>query len=216
MLKHVTAILLSLTIVIGGRDMPNWTSLIVNTQPWTYNISPEAHDNAEIIWNFFRSQGLTEEATAGILGNLTQESYVNPGQIGLGYPIADTYSPKGLMMWTTHGAIDQLYSYTANLGRPWNDGDAQIRLIMDNPNNSIFWPRNGYYYTWEQYQQLQDIDEATHAFCWEAEAPGDPQMNKRETAAHYWYGEFHGSTPGQTLPIWMMGRENLRLNIIHC
>ena len=196
--------------------MPNWTSQIINYQPWVYYQSQEAHDNAEITWNFFRSNGLTEESIAGILGNLTQESYMNPGQIGLGYPVADTYSPKGLMMWTTHGAIDQLYSYTANLGRPWSDGDAQIRLIMDNPNNSIFWPRNGYNYTWAEFQALTNVEEATRAFCWEAEAPGDPQMDKRITAANYWYQEFSGHpVPGTGLPLWMMGRENIRRNILH-
>ena len=200
--------------------MPAWTSIITNAIPWTYTTSTQAHDNAENIWTYFRGKGLTEEATAGILGNLTQESYVNPGQIGHNYSVTDPYSPKGLMMWTTTGAIDQLYDYTSNLGLPWNDGSAQIQLIWDNPNGSIFWPRIGYYYTWDNgpngFFNLTNVEEATKAFCWEAEAPGDPQMNKRVQAANYWFQEFTGHAPSQTLPLWMMGgREVLRRLIIH-
>ena len=30
------------------------------------------------IWNFFKSQGFTDEGTAGIMGNLYAESHLNP------------------------------------------------------------------------------------------------------------------------------------------
>ena len=196
--------------------MPNWTYEVVNYQPWNFYTSQEAHDNAQLIWEYFRARGFTEEACAGILGNMSIESFVNPGQIGLGYPIADPYSPQGLIMWTTTGGIDQLHNYATAEGTVWYDGTLQCKLIYDNPNDSIFWPRNGYYYTWAQFAQLTDVDEATLAFCWEAEAPGTPHETERKQAAAYWFQEFTGHQPGQTLPLWMMGgREVLRRLIIH-
>ena len=206
--------------------MPSWTYYITNAMnPWApdyYYTSQACHDNGQLIWNYFRTQGFTEEATAGVMGNLTQESMLNPGQIGIGYPISDPYSPRGFMMWTTSNIIDILYSYANDYNMNWYDGDLQCMFIAENKvypgfaNGCIFWPRNGYTYTYAQFKELTDIDEATKAFCWEAESPSDPQMNKRLAAAGYWYTEFHGTGPGQTLPLWMMGgREVLRRLIIH-
>ena len=203
-----------------------WTSIVTNiVNPWapdTYKTSQACHDNAENIWNYLRLQGFTEEATAGVLGNLTQESILNPGQIGIGQSTTDPYTPRGLMMWTTHSIIDVLYDYASNHGANWYDGAMQIQFIAENPiypgyaNGAIFYPRNGYYYTYDQFKQLTNVNEATHAFCWEAEAPGDPQMNKREEAADFWFQEFTGHAPGGSLPFWMMGgREVLRRLIIH-
>lgn len=201
-------------IIRIGVIMMAWTSLIVNHHPWDYTTSQEAHDNALITWTFFRSHGFTEEATAGILGNLSIESYMNPGQIGLDYPITK-YSPKGLMMFTTTGAIDQLYDYAANMGETWDSGNAQINLILDNPNNSVFFPRNGYNYTWEEYKSIANIEEATKAFCWEAEAPGVPHMESRIAASNFWYAKFSGGGGSEKLPLWMMGRELIRRMIIY-
>ena len=38
------------------------------------DINLEGNDNAEKIWNFFKSKGLTDEQTAGIMGSLWGES----------------------------------------------------------------------------------------------------------------------------------------------
>ena len=223
MTKQATIVLLTISLMLGGNKMPTWTSIVTNQNPWDpndYRTDQRAHDNAEIAWNYFRSQGFTEEATAGVLGNLTVESYMNPGQIGHNYSISDPYSPKGLMMWTTSSIIDILYSYASEHNKNWYDGDLQCMFIAENrvypgfANGCIFYPRNGYNYTYDQFKQLTDINECVHAFCWEAEAPGTPHMNNRESAAAYWFTEFTGHQPGQTLPLWMMGRENIRRNII--
>ncbi|MFE3974529.1 phage tail tip lysozyme [Peribacillus sp. YIM B13481] len=42
--------------------------------PDAYKI--EWKPNHQIIWNFFRRNGFSEEATAGIMGNLEQESHM--------------------------------------------------------------------------------------------------------------------------------------------
>lgn len=62
-------------------------------------------DNVEKVWNFFASKGLTPEATAGIMGNFSQESYFDPaikqGEILDAIPIeGDGTTGYGLAQWT--------------------------------------------------------------------------------------------------------------------
>ena len=178
-----------------------WTSIVTNGVPWNIYTDQRSIDNAQEIWNYFVGNGFTEEAAAGILGNISQECFNNPGQIGLNYSITDPYTPRGLLMWTGQTNIDRLYSYT---GSNWSDGTSQCAYINDNPNGWVFFPNasQGYTYSWADYQALNDVYEATRAFCWEAERPGSPQMDKREGYAAYWFEQFTGSVPpGPTPPL---------------
>ena len=61
--------------IFNGKDMfdtQTSTTPTDGTNPDISNIS----DNAEAVWKFFTGKGYTPEATAGILGNMTQESGV--------------------------------------------------------------------------------------------------------------------------------------------
>lgn len=205
-----------------------WTYIITNTIPWTYTTDQRAHDNMQIVWNFFRGKGMTEEAVAGIMGNMTYEGICNPGQVELGGDINDiVHVGRGLIGWTgvVHdGGIDKqkLVYWGEQYGTDWYDGQMQIQLIWDNPGNSQFFPNpdHGYTYTWGigpgSYGELLDVQEAVYAYFWEAERGTASTLPTRVTMANFWLNEFHGTGPGQTLPLWMMGgREVLRRLIIH-
>lgn len=199
-IKGPVLILALVILIVGSGSKMAWTEIVTNQVPWNLYTDSRAINNAQEIWNFFRGNNFTEEATAGILGNTSQESFNNPGQIGLNYSTTNPYTPRGLLMWTTQTNIDRLYSYTG--ASTWMQGSRQCAYILDNPNDWVFFPNSsqGYTYTWAQYAQLTDIYEATKAFCWEAERPGSPQMNKRTGYAAYWYEQFTGTIPPDPPP----------------
>lgn len=75
--------------------------------------------NAQTIWTFLRSHGLSQNATAGILGNIYQESGGNPqaGSLSSGY---------GLIQWTPG---HNYFSGTANIQTQLN---AILKYIAGN------------------------------------------------------------------------------------
>ena len=160
---------------------------ITNKRPWDLT-SDQALNNAQEIYDFFIDKGYTEEAAAGIIGNMAVESYLNPGQIGHGYKVYNRYSPRGFIMWTSSPNIDSLYRV---LGYDqWHNGYLQLEYIQYNPNNLVFCPNPdmGYNYSWVEYSQLTDLEEAVKAFCWEAERPkpASAHINLRIKYAMYY------------------------------
>ncbi len=64
-------------------------------------------ENKKAIWNYFKASGYSDEATAGIMGNIYAESGFKPdvSEIGgAGY---------GLVQWTTQGYKTALKNYAA-------------------------------------------------------------------------------------------------------
>lgn len=107
---------------------------------WTYVIdaTSKAHysfyDNAQEIWNFAKSVGCTDEAAAGLLGNIEAESYCNPGQYEIGKGMSQRWG-MGLIQWTpTQSYWDDYHTnpIVAELGSNWFDGAAQMDFIFGN------------------------------------------------------------------------------------
>lgn len=208
-MKHINkglVILLALSILIVGSGFDNmaWTSIVTNGVPWDLYNDPRAINNEIEIWNYFTNNGFTDEATAGIMGNMAAESFMNPGQIGLNMSMTNPYTSRGLIMWTTQLNIDRLYSVVGI--NTWMDGAAQCSYIESNPNDWVFYPDStsiaqGFPYTWAQFKQLTDVYTASDAFYWEAERPGDGSQGKRQGFAVYFLQKFTGQYPPTPPPI---------------
>ena len=171
-----------------------WTYVIQNVYSGNPFTTPWLYDNAREVWDYFTGSGFTEEATAGMMGNMTYEGGFNPGQVEIGKPIADPSSGRGLIGWTPGTKI---INYAASLGTNWYDGATQCQFLRDVPSQN-FLPNSaaGYNYSWSQFSQLTDISVAAIAFLFEAERPADQgqaQQQRRITAAYNWYNEFSGS-----------------------
>ena len=72
-------------------------------------------ENKKAIWNYFKASGYSDEATAGIMGNMYAESGFKPGASeigGAGY---------GLVQWTTQGYKTALKNYAAQQGKETSD-----------------------------------------------------------------------------------------------
>lgn len=158
------------------------------------------------VWNYFRSAGFSEEATAGIMGNLYQESGVDPTAIqgnGAG-PAA------GIAQWenynTQSGRWKEMADYCESQGKPWTDLKCQLDYILiEMPGIFSVYTGNGTYtypngtVTWwpdrvtmDQYKQLDDIDTAVEIFERTFERASIPNMARRISQAHAYYDMYHG------------------------
>ena len=80
------------------------------------------NSTAEKIWNFLRGQGYSEFTVAGIMGNMMQESSMNPSSV------SRTGKYVGLVQWGG-GRRTQLEQYAASIGKSWDDIDVQLDFL---------------------------------------------------------------------------------------
>lgn len=139
--------------------------------------------NAFMVWQFFSALGFTPEAVAGLLGNMQQESGINPGRwqggSGPGY---------GLVQWDP---ASNYLNWAAGQGINTNDadqnGDGQCTLINLCESVGQWIPTSAYPYSWAQFAALTDVNEAVRAFLYEYERAGTPMLENRYTYAAHWY-----------------------------
>lgn len=151
--------------------------------------------NAYLIYQYFKSIGFTDEAIAGMLGNITRESTVNPG-LWEGTP-AQT-GGYGLVQWTpASGWFDYAAAHNIDTTDADASGEGQCDCI-NNCTNDGQWLKDAPYavkynvrYTWQEFSQLTDAREALKAFCWEylrpSENPSTLRYDLREQYCDYWY-----------------------------
>ena len=147
--------------------------------------------NGKKIWDFFTARGFTPEATAGILGNLDQESRFNP---------AITQQPsgpgRGLAQWSAGGRWDtskpNLVDYAKSKQvSPW-DITTQLEFIL--LEMSIGWGG----FDMESFKKETDILEATEYFHKVYERSADTSTFVRTVRGGYaekWYTLFKNTTP---------------------
>jgi hypothetical protein len=93
-------------------------------------------DNAEYIWNWLTSQGFSNQAAAGIMGNMQQECSFNPHAYQDGpdqpeapTPKADGSAGYGLCQWTG-SRTKRLIEYARSKGKSSGDLDTQLEYMM--------------------------------------------------------------------------------------
>jgi hypothetical protein len=89
-------------------------------------LSPSANDQAA--FQFFLNKGLTSIQTAGIIGNLDQESQMNPGAVQSGGP------GRGIAQWSAGGrwdtsAGDNMLAFARSAGESSSSLEAQLEFI---------------------------------------------------------------------------------------
>lgn len=76
---------------------------------------------------FFISKGWTQSQAAGIVGNLVNESKLNPNAIAKN-DAGPGKDSVGIAQWNT-GRLDNLKSYANNKGTPFNDFQTQLEFV---------------------------------------------------------------------------------------
>lgn len=173
----------------------------------------ELENNATEFYGYFNSKGFTIESICGMLGNLQQESQINPGCKEKG---GDGW---GLIQWTPH---TNLTDYASAQGSDWATGEIQTQLMWEEIINKyggqwIPKPNKGYPYTGKEFSQLTDVTTACMAYLIERERAGVEVAEKRVAYAKAWYEYLTGVTPPtpptpptptkrKGMPVWMMCR----------
>ena len=150
-------------------------------------------DTAKAVWTFFTGRGFTKECTAGIMGNLQQESGMNPTrQQSGGGP------GRGICQWTvSEGRFKSLKAHAASKGKEWTDLQSQLEWLdmeLQGRDATTLNYLKKYVGGYEQFKQINDINKACKVFEDSFERAGKPMMEKRYAYAKQFYDKFAGTT----------------------
>lgn len=149
---------------------------------------------SEQVWNYFRSLGFSEQATAGIMGNMYQESRMNPSALQNGVGPA-----AGICQWEKYGAAGtrwgNLQAYAQSKGKSWTDLQCQLDFLMMELNGGDVTTKyimDSNYGGLQNFKNATDINWAVEAFERSFERAGIPNMQVRYTQANAYYAMYHG------------------------
>ncbi|MGX7202398.1 hypothetical protein BCR22_07415 [Enterococcus plantarum] len=150
-------------------------------------LTTEQEKNAWAIWSYFKARGWTEEAIAGMLGNMQSESGIvadiDELSGGGGY---------GLVQWTPKS---KLVDWCNARGLNYRTIDAQCQRIQWEMENEQQWiATNSYPYSFKAFTSKKNISECAYAFITNYERPLNPNQPIRATQAQHWYDKLHGLT----------------------
>ncbi|MFG5502594.1 phage tail spike protein [Enterococcus faecalis] len=188
-------------LIVGGKEVIPGDGSGGNDGDVPPELTTEKEKNAWAVWQFLKSKGYSEQAAAGILGNMDQESGIMPdideGGGGPGY---------GLVQWTSPIAGESGRAYVQRLlGQAGISGDyrnitTQLKLLDWHMHNGQYIPSAAYPYSVAQFKALTDIGTATMAFEANFERPAVTHP-ERIPMAQYWYNLLKDLKPSK--PIWM-------------
>lgn len=183
-------------LIVGGKEVIPGDGSGGNDGDVPPELTTEKEKNAWAVWQFLKSKGYSEQAAAGILGNMDQESGIMPdideGGGGPGY---------GLVQWTSPIAGESGRAYVQRLlGQAGISGDyrnitTQLKLLDWHMHNGQYIPSAAYPYSVAQFKALTDIGTATMAFEANFERPAVTHP-ERIPMAQYWYELLHNLKPG--------------------
>lgn len=179
--KYSSKILNNATIGIGmsGRG----SRLLRFTGYTGAGLGTRVDETTQNVWQFFRSRGFSEEATAGIMGNLQQESGIDPTRSQNGGPA------KGIAQWEDT-RFSNLKDYAAQRGTDWTDLDTQLCFMITELNGlNSFWKGVK---DLREFRLLTDCQLATEIFEKSFERARKPNMEARYEYANYYLQQFAG------------------------
>lgn len=163
----------------------------VVTETYDALTTEQMQGNAVEFYNYFKTS-MTLEAICGILGNIQRESQLNPGQMEGGYGGSLSHG-YGLIQWTP-GSL--LTNWASNKGYNWYDGTAQCEYIDEENtytgDDAVWFPTSSYPYSWVEFKQLTNVEEAVKAYLYERERAGVSALADRIAYANQWYTYLSG------------------------
>lgn len=155
-----------------------------------FNTDGSAEGNARVIWNFLKAKGLSDEAAAGVLGNIQAECGFNPAAIegnGEGH---------GIIQWS-FGRRESLLAAAQQQGVDWRDLRFQLEYLWDeslNPNSSY-----GQQLQAAGFYSTTSPSDAAYYFHRYVEISNDTKemiQNNRCATAESWYSKLKGTSAG--------------------
>lgn len=138
----------------------------VKEEDKTSETKKENRTRENIVWDYLKSAGYTDIQTAAIIGNLYQESGLDPEKVEY-----KTKEGIGLVQWS-FGRKQRLIDYASSKGVNWTDLNAQLEFLVKELKSSEFYqPHKG------TFNNPYSINEATEAYCWGFERPNADYAN---------------------------------------
>jgi hypothetical protein len=186
----------------------------------------EGKDNIQKAFNYFIAQGLTPIQSAGILGNLRQESGVNPASNNSAakassiHPSSiipgETFRGGGIAQWedyqgtpTRWTGANGLLNYVAGKGSTFNgkpQGNGKNWKVLEFQLNFIWWEMNHTHRsTLPAMKSATTLEAAVSAFLKHFEKAGDPRIENRVRYAKETLDAFGGMVPDNVSPTGACG-----------
>lgn len=169
-----------------------------------YLTQSQMEDNATLIAAIFRAKGWSDNAIAGMLGNMQSESGINPG-IWENLD-AEAKGGYGLVQWTPYT------NYSNWAGSGWeNNGPKECqRILYEFANGLQYYPTSTFPMTAEEYTKSTSSPSVlAYTWLYNYERPGSLNQPERATQAEDWF-EFLGNTPTFDIPIWLLFKMSQR------
>ena len=193
--------------------------------PSTGSQSTYQKHNVDKIYTVFHALGWTDNAIAGMLGNMQVESGIDPAcsypKIGnsmatIGNTYAENYPDRayGLVQWKGRGSVDpdnnQLVGYAIRYGYEWYDGDIQMnRLTWEYQSNSKFHPKtiDGVYWTFNDYASSTQTPSVLAEVWMRCYEDTYSVLSNRQANAEAWYDYISGGPTPPTPDDWISGTD---------
>ena len=165
----------------------------------------EQQGNAAYIVNYFRNRGWTDNAIAGLLGNMESESTINPG-LWESMDYGNTSRGFGLTQWTP---ATKLIDWAESNALNYEAFDTQLERIAYEVTNGDQWiPSLANGMTFLEWTQSTDTPyNLAMLFLTGYERPANQDQPNRGTQAETWFTWMGGvSTSGQILVDWALSK----------
>ena len=189
----------------GGTPVYDENGNIINGGGGTGGSSPTPGEDitgetnvANAVWKFFTSRGYSKYATAGIMGNLQQESGMNPNshQSGGG-------PGRGIAQWTvSEGRFKGLQAYAQSKGKDWTDLQSQLEWIdmeLNGKDSTTASKLNKNFGGINGLKNATDYKWAVEAFERSFERAGKPNYPRRYQYAESFFNKFATSNASYDL-----------------
>ena len=208
--------------IIGGHFDNDWDSFWDNLGNDTSDSDSNddsatltGSDNASKIWNFFKKKGMSDIAIAGIMGNMNQESGLDPANNSDAFTsmsdeaytkalddgsrtreqfVADGSNGHGygLVQWTWPDTKGLLYDYAKKKGKSVGDLQTQLEFLYDQMTEGSMKTQ-----LYDRINKAKTVEEAAQIFEEEYERAGVPAMENRISYAQKYYDTYGGSGNGR-------------------
>ena len=152
-------------------------------------------DTAEAVWKFFTGKGYSKHATAGIMGNLQQESTLDPNRYQSGGG-----KGRGIAQWTVGSdRFKGLEAHAKSKGKDWTDLQSQLEWIdleLGGKDPTTAKKLNSNYGGLDGFKKATDTKWAVEAFEKSFERAGKPMYEKRYKYADDYFAKFNSAGLG--------------------
>ena len=119
----------------------------------------------EVVWDYLKAAGYSDIQVAGIIGNLCQESGLNPARV------ESNGEGIGLVQWS-FGRKQNLINYASSKGVDWSDLETQLEFLVSELDSKQFYQPYK-----DTFMNPYSVSEATEAFCFGFERPNKAKAN---------------------------------------